>query len=102
MRGSGAALEIDARLYNAGHDGDVAAALQAVAREAPRVAVIGFSLGAGLVLLALGRRGALLPAGLVGAVAISPPLDLAACAAALERPVNRAYQWYFMRGLREG
>jgi predicted alpha/beta-fold hydrolase len=102
MRGSGDALELDARLYNAGHDGDVVSALQAVAREAPRLAVIGFSLGAGLVVLALGRRAGLLPPGLLGAAAISPPLDLAACAAALERPGNRGYQWYFMRGLRQG
>jgi predicted alpha/beta-fold hydrolase len=102
MRGSGDALELDARLYNAGLDGDVVAALQAVAREAPRQAAVGFSLGASLVLLALGRSARLLPPGLGGAVAISPPLDLAACAAALERPVNRGYQWYFMRGLRAG
>jgi predicted alpha/beta-fold hydrolase len=102
MRGSGDALELDPRLYNAGHDGDVVAALQAVARETPRLAAVGFSLGAGLVLLALGRRARLLPAGLLGAAAISPPLDLAACAATLERPWNRGYQWWFMRGLRAG
>jgi uncharacterized protein len=102
MRGSGDALELDPRLYNAGRDADVVAALQAAAQHAPRLAVVGFSLGAGVSLLALGRRAALLPPGLAGAVAISPPLDLAACADALQRPANRAYQWYFMRGLRAG
>jgi predicted alpha/beta-fold hydrolase len=35
-------------------------------------------------------------------VAVSPPLDLAACADALARPANRLYQLYFMRGLRDG
>jgi predicted alpha/beta-fold hydrolase len=33
---------------------------------------------------------------------VSPPLDLAACADALERPQNRLYQLYFMHNLREG
>ena len=102
MRGAGDALELDPRLYNAGLDADLVAALQAAAQRTPRLAVVGFSLGADLSLLALGRRAALLPPGLAGAVAVSPPLDLAACADALERPANRAYQWYFMRGLRAG
>jgi predicted alpha/beta-fold hydrolase len=100
MRGAGDSARICPRLYNAGLDADLVAALEAVTRAAPRVAVVGFSLGANLALLALGRSAARLPAGLLAVVAVSPPLDLAACVAALERPVNRLYQSYFLRNLR--
>ena len=64
------------------------------------LAVVGFSLGANLALLALARGGDRLPAGLAAVVAVSPPLDLAACAEALERPSNRLYQSYFVRNLK--
>ena len=100
MRGAGDSARICPRLYNAGLDTDLVAALAAVTRFAPRVAVVGFSLGANLALLALGRSASHLPGGLLGVVAVSPPLDLAACVAALERPVNRLYQRYFLRNLR--
>jgi predicted alpha/beta-fold hydrolase len=99
MRGSGDGASYSPRLYNAGLDQDLLAALRALARLCPRVAIVGYSLGANLALLTLGRRRAELPDELEGAVAISPPLDLAACAAELERPHNRIFQHYFMRTL---
>ena len=40
------------------------------------MALLGFSLGGNLALLALGRSGARCPQGLLGAAAVSPPLDL--------------------------
>jgi len=100
MRGAGDAEAVCARLYNAGLDGDLLAVLAALAPEASSLAVAGFSLGANLALLALARGGDRLPANVAGAAAVSPPLDLAACARALERPANRFYQRYFMRSLR--
>ena len=100
MRGAGDSARVFAGLYNAGLDLDLAAALAAVARQTPRVGVIGFSLGANLALLALGRSPARLPPGVFAAAAVSPPLDLARCAARIESPLNRHYQAYFMRNLR--
>ena len=100
MRGAGDSARVYAGLYNAGLDLDLVAALNAVAAHAKRVHVIGFSLGANLALLALGRSGHLVPKALERAVAVSPPLDLAACVANLEKPWNRVYQEYFMRNLR--
>jgi len=100
MRGAGDSARICPRLYNAGLDTDLVAALEAVARVSPRVAVIGFSLGANLALLALGRSAPRVPAGLMGVVAVSPPLDLAACVAAIGRLPNRLYESYFLRNLR--
>jgi predicted alpha/beta-fold hydrolase len=102
MRGSGDGFALCPLLYNAGLDADLVAAASAVAAVAPRVAIVAFSLGANLALLALGRRRAELPAGLVGLAAVSPPLDLSACADALEAPGNGLYQGYFMRMLAEG
>jgi hypothetical protein len=100
LRGAGDGMGLSPVLYNAGVDGDLLRVLQALAPGAAQLAVIGFSLGANLALLLLGRRPQQLPASFVGAVAVSPPLDLAACAAALERPLNRLYQLYFVRNLR--
>jgi hypothetical protein len=102
MRGSGDGFALCPLLYNAGLDTDLLAALSAVAAAVPRVAVLGFSLGANLALLALGRRRRELPAGLVAVAAVSPPLDLSACADALEAPGNGVYQRYFMRMLSDG
>jgi predicted alpha/beta-fold hydrolase len=102
MRGAGDGEALCARLYNAGLDSDLLAVVDAVSRLVPRVAVGGFSLGANIALLLLGRRRDRLPEALRAVAAVSPPLDLAACAAALERWDNRPYQHYFMAKLREG
>jgi predicted alpha/beta-fold hydrolase len=99
MRGSGDGEALCPLLYNAGLDTDLLAATSAVSQLVPRVAIVGFSLGANLALLMLGRRPELLPKALWAAAAVSPPLDLAACAAALEAPDNRIYQHYFMQML---
>ncbi len=85
--------------YNAGLDSDLLAVVAAVARRASRIAVVGFSLGANLALLMAGRRRDILPPELRALAAISPPLDLARCAEALERPENRLYQYRFLREL---
>jgi uncharacterized protein len=101
MRGAGDSLDLCARLYHAGLDADVRAAVLAVSRVTKRLALLGFSLGGNQALLALGRSGDTLPDALIGAAAVSPPVDLAACAAAIDEPVNRIYQRYFMIALRE-
>jgi hypothetical protein len=101
MRGAGESARVYAGLYNAGLDQDLLAALDWVARNTPRVAVVGFSLGANLALLALGRRGPRVPPAVKRVVAVSPPLDLSACADRLDRPTNRIYSRYFMKNLRE-
>ena len=101
MRGSGDGLALCPLLYNAGLDNDLLATLSAVSGLVPRLAVVGFSLGANLVLLTLGRRRERLPAAVSAAAAVSPPIDLAACADALEAPGNGLYQRHFMQMLAE-
>jgi predicted alpha/beta-fold hydrolase len=100
LRGAGSGRALCARSYNAGLDSDVVTVLRAVAELTPRVALCGFSLGANLVALALGRREGELPDGLLGAAAVSPPLDLSACADALDAPRNRLYREHYLLQLR--
>jgi predicted alpha/beta-fold hydrolase len=99
MRGAGDSEALCARLYNAGLDVDLLAVLREVARRVPRVAVAGFSLGAGLTLLTAGRRVSQLPREVRAVAGVSPPLDLEACADALDRPLNRAYTMNFLSDL---
>jgi predicted alpha/beta-fold hydrolase len=102
MRGSGDGFALCPLLYNAGLDTDLLAGLSALSSLVPRISVAGFSLGANLALLMLGRRREHLPRALGGTAAVSPPLDLSACADALEAPGNGLYQRYFMQMLTEG
>jgi predicted alpha/beta-fold hydrolase len=99
MRGSGDGEALCPLLYNAGLDTDLLAATSALSQLVPRIAIVAFSLGGNMTLLMLGRRRELLPEALAAAVAISPPLDLAACCAALERPGNGVFQRYFVSKL---
>jgi predicted alpha/beta-fold hydrolase len=99
MRGSGASFEICPRLYHAGLETDLVAVARQVARQTPRVAFFGASLGANHVLLALGRSRATLPNEVKAAIAISPPADLFACAEALHARQNRFYVSYFVNRL---
>jgi predicted alpha/beta-fold hydrolase len=100
LRGAGAGEALCARLYNAGLDTDVIAVLQALARITPRLALAGFSLGGNLVALAWGRSRDRLPPHAFAAAAVSPPLDLSACADALDSPRNRLYCLHYLRQLR--
>jgi uncharacterized protein len=102
MRGSGDGFSVCPLLYDAGLDTDLLAAVSALSSLVPRISVAGFSLGANLALLMLGRRREHLPRALAGTAAVSPPLDLGACADALEAPGNGPYRRYFVRMLAEG
>ncbi len=99
MRGCGEGEALCPLLYNAGLDTDLLAVVDELLRRVPRLAIVGFSLGANLALLMLGRRRTALPRGLAAVAAVSPPIDLAACADAIDVPANHLYQLRFMRML---
>jgi uncharacterized protein len=99
QRGCGDALEICPRLYNAGLSSDVIAVLRWLARKVSRIALVGFSLGGNLSLLAVTRERSLLPDELSSIVAVCPPLAMSECADALETPANLIYQARFLRSL---
>ncbi|RTR05082.1 hydrolase [Halomonas nitroreducens] len=92
------------RLPRAYHSGDTADARWLLTRlaqrypQVPRVAA-GVSLGANMLLKLLAED-ADNSLGLAGAIAIAPPVDLAACADTLERGVARLYQRHLLQTLK--
>jgi len=96
LRNCGGTESLSGTLYNAGQSGDVACVLEYL-REGtfPRpFAAAGFSLGGNIVLLYAGQSGDACLADAVAAV--NPPIDLAACARAIEAPANGLYQAYYV------
>lgn len=85
-----------ATLYHAGATGDVACVHDWLDQRFPRASkgMVGVSLGANMLLKYLGERGADLSIRLRGAVAISPPFDLALGAA---QPSSRSLSFYVDR-----
>lgn len=89
-------------LYHSGLTADLAAVVRELAEVDgfARIAVAGFSLGGNAALKYAGELGAAAPAQLLGVAAVSPPIDLAACADAIDAgALNRLYQRRFLAGL---
>lgn len=107
MRGCGAAFELSRRLTHAGRSEDVLEAIRSVAAitgDGP-IWAIGISMGGNQLLKGLGELGSGeasigdASSRLVRAAAVSPPIDLAHCAAHMQRLVMRPYNRYFIRAL---
>jgi uncharacterized protein len=101
MRNCGGTDHLSPTLYHSGLSGDVEAVVQHVIRQhgLTAIALIGYSMGGNLVFKLAGERGRSIPQ-LKAVVGVSPAMDLAACARELHRPWNRAYEWKFLRGLK--
>jgi hypothetical protein len=101
LRGCGAGTGLARLPYHAGRSDDALAALREIERLCPTasLALVGFSLGGNIALKLLGEDPDLVPSRLENAVAINPPLDLAACVKGLDRPATRIYDRYFVRAL---
>jgi hypothetical protein len=92
------------RFYHSGDTGDLDHVLRAVTGREPgvRVGVVGISIGGNVLLKWLGEQGTAAPEPLVGAVAISVPFDLAACARVMDQGLQKVlYTASFMRSFRE-
>jgi predicted alpha/beta-fold hydrolase len=90
------------KFYHSGDTADLDAIVRRLHEEAPevRLGVVGVSLGGNVLLKWLGEQGDAAPP-LAGAVAISVPFDLAACARVLDRGFERAvYTRNFLRTMR--
>ena len=98
FRGCGKEMNRLPRSYHSGETGDLGAVICCAAARYSRIALIGFSLGGNLTLKYLGES---IPhPAVIGGVAISVPIDLAASARALDqRWGNRIYLRRFMRSL---
>jgi predicted alpha/beta-fold hydrolase len=102
LRGAGNGFGLARGIYHAGRSDDLRAVVSWLAGRAPGspVGLVGFSLGANLVLKLAGEAADRPVKGLDCVLAANPPLDLAACARAMRRPENRIYDWNFVRWLR--
>ena len=102
-RGCGEGSGLARNLYHSGRSDDVSQVLLKVAElhpDTPLIAV-GFSLSGNALLKLLGEKREPTPAGLRGAIAVTPPIELSLCAAALSRKSNKLYDLRFIRTLRQ-
>jgi len=99
MRNCGDTDHLTPTLYNSALSGDVGAVVAHFAGlyGLQRVALVGYSMGGNLVLKLAGEWGNRAP--LCAVAAVCPAIDLAAGSDALHLPVNRMYEWHFLRGL---
>lgn len=90
-----------ARAYHSGDTADLAAVIAMLQHRLPRMPLqaVGFSLGANVLVKYCGEQGAANP--LQAAVAICPPLSLAACARRINQGVSKLYQRYLLKRLKQ-
>ena len=99
MRNCNGTDSLTPTLYHSGLSNDVGAVVEHYTNRfgLERVALVGYSMGGNLVLKLAGEKGALRP---VRAIAtVCPAIDLAAGSDALHEPMNRMYEWHFLRRL---
>jgi hypothetical protein len=113
MRTCGGTEALTPTLYHSGLSGDVGVVVRHYAGQfsLKRVVLVGYSMGGNLVLKLAGEWGnggpqSAICAGwggnrppLSAVAAVCPAIDLAPGADALHQPLNRGYEWRFLRGL---
>ena len=101
MRSCGGTEHLSGRgLYHSGQTSDLLAVVRQIKGGAP-IFLAGFSLGGNVVLKLAGELGQLAPELIAGVVAVSTPIDLAACARKLANPANFIYARRFLRRLKQ-
>ena len=101
MRSCGGTEHLSGRtLYHSGQTSDLLAVIHRLAGSAP-VFLAGFSLGGNVVLKLAGELGESASDLIAGVMAISTPIDLAACVRELDKPSNRIYARRFVTRLKE-
>lgn len=102
LRGAGSGFGLSRSFYHSGKSDDLRAVAGWLASRAPRspIALVGFSLGANLVLKLSAEAVERPVEGLDCVVAANPPLDLDACCRMIQQPWNRIYDRNFLRNLR--
>lgn len=102
-RGCSGEMNREKRFYNAGATDDLAAVLSHIrtVHHYEAIFLIGFSLGANLVLKYTGELGQDIPADIRGTVAVSAPCDLCSSSTELHHAKNRLYHQRFLKMLRE-
>jgi hypothetical protein len=101
MRNCGGSERLTPTLYHSGRSADVGAVVRHFAARyaLQRFALVGYSMGGNLVLKFAGEWGANREGPLVAVATVCPAIDLAAGADVLHEPINRGYEWHFLRNL---
>lgn len=101
MRSCGGTEHLSGRtLYHSGQTSDLLAVIRQLPGTAP-IFLAGFSLGGNVVLKLAGELGASAQQSIAGVMAISTPIDLAACVRQLDKPSNVMYARRFVSRLKE-
>lgn len=102
QRNCGGTEHLSRSLYHSGLTSDPLVVLRELIAydRLPRVAIAGYSLGGNLAMKLAGELGQALPPELKVVCAVSPVMELEACVRAIERRQNYAYQWNFVRNLK--
>ncbi len=103
LRGAGSGFGLSRSVYHAGRTDDLRRVVEWMAGRAPGspFALVGFSLGANLVLKLAAEATDDPLAGLDCVLAANPPIDLSACCRQMQLPGNRVYDRNFVRLLRK-
>jgi uncharacterized protein len=101
MRGCGAGRGWARHPYHSGRSDDMRQALAFISQRHPRAALhaVSFSLGANALLKMLTEMDDSFSPHLTSAIAVSPPVDLAASVRALNSPMGRFYDRFFTHEL---
>jgi predicted alpha/beta-fold hydrolase len=101
LRGWGAGMKVARQPLHAGRSEDAGAALAFLTRHFPDLPIhlVGFSMGANIVLKLAGELAGSAPPSLASVLAVSPPIDLVACSQAIGRSLGGAYDRRFLRSL---
>jgi len=101
MRNCGNTEKLTPTLYHSGYSFDLAAVVRQLIRDdhLTRISLVGYSMGANLVLNLVGEWGAAKPIEVLASATVSPVMDLAASSAALHNRSNFVYELKFVRGL---
>ncbi|MCH9611616.1 MAG: hypothetical protein S4CHLAM102_00860 [Chlamydiia bacterium] len=103
LRGCGSGKGLARNIYHSGCSPDIAFALRTIKKQYPDAPLylIGFSLGANLVLKLAGELGEKAKDLLHGVISVSPPVDLLSSARLFAQPSNHFYERYFLKLLIE-
>jgi predicted alpha/beta-fold hydrolase len=101
LRGCGAGFPHARHPIHAGRSEDALAALRFMIDLCPQspVHVVGFSMGANIVLKMAGEMAGQAPPELASLMAVCPPIDLIACSQNIQRGTNLIYDRSFVTGL---
>lgn len=101
MRNCGGTEHLTPTLYNSGMSSDLATVIRELTERdgLRRILLAGYSMGGQLILKFAGEQAAEMPEAIVGFCAISPSIDLRACADQIARRSNWVYQRRFLRSL---